>query len=179
MSLNFFKNEQPVKPMEKFGIIDPAQNKSNQKKYAYISDNVNDNWNTTVISKNQNDIFFNAIDGNINIYKSWTTLKEKQKSCDAMLHTNDTIIFLEIKDWKSIQYKHQEKITFWESATEQLENTIVHFVTAHPNKKFKKKYAYISNKNKPRFVFTNMTVQDMFKNNTNGFILKVSTTIDL
>ena len=56
-------------------------------------------WNTTVISHNRDDVYFNAIDGNIIIKRSWKP-SEKQRSCDAMIHTEDYIVFVEIKDWR-------------------------------------------------------------------------------
>lgn len=180
MSLDFFETEQLVKSVEKFGIIDPAQEKGKQHKPAEFSYQNEDKWNTTVISHNGDDVYFNAIDGNIIFYKSLENKNEKERSCDAMLHTKEIIIFLEIKDWKQkIKDKTGKKITFWESATEQLENTIKHFYDNHSDMVFSKKYAYISNKHKPNFEFSNPATQQSFKDKTLGFILKVSTTIDL
>ena len=175
MSLNFFQQEQSVKPVKEFGIIDPAQNQSNTKQTAYVDYNNQTSWNTRVISNNRTDIKFNAIDGNIIFYKSWRENFEKQRSCDAMLYTSDTIIFLEIKDW-SVNNKGK---TFTESAIEQLENTIVHFCTAHPKHNFSKKYAYVSNKARPTFSYSNMNNIQKFKDNTNGFILYVGIKIIL
>jgi len=175
MGLNFFVNEQNVNPVGEFGIIDSAQSHSHSSNKAYVDYSNSTNWNTKVISNNRSDVVFNAIDNNINFYKSWRNNLEKQRSCDAMLYTADSIIFLEIKDWP---VKHDGK-TFTESAIEQLENTIVHFFTAHPKRTFTKKYAYVSNKARPRFVYSNINNIQKFKTNTNGFILRVSTEIVL
>ena len=175
MSLNFFQNVQVVSSVKEFGIIDPAQNSSSAMKYAYIDYTNCDSWNTKVISNNRTDIKFYAIDGNIIFYKSWRSVLEKQRSCDAMFHTSDKIYFVEIKDWS---VDHDGK-TFIESAVEQLENTIVHFYTAHPASSFSKKYAYVSNKARPTFHTINSNMLQKFKDNTNGFILKIDTEIKL
>lgn len=175
MGINFFVNEQNVNPVSEFGIIDPAQSHSHLNNKAYVDYSNSSVWNTKVISNNRSDVVFNAIDNNINFYKSWRNNLEKQRSCDAMLYTADSIIFLEIKDWL---VEHDGK-TFTESAIEQLENTIVHFCTAHPKRIFTKKYAYVSNKTRPNFSFSNMNAIEKFKTNTNGFILRVSMEIIL
>ena len=178
MELNFFENEQRVRAVKKFGIIDPMSIKKQGS--AYISYEEKDDWHVEVKSHNREDIFFNAVDGNIILYRSVNSRQEKQKSCDAMLHTDNTIIFIEIKNWKTKHKNNKgEKISFWEDAVEQLENTIAHFCTAHPKQKYTKKYAYISNKHKPSFAFSTPTTQEIFKDNTNGFIVNVSTKINL
>ena len=175
MRLNFFQNVQNVSPVPQFGIIDPAQNSSNPIKNAYV-DYVNTcNWNTTIISNNNPNVKFCAIDGNILFYKSWRVNLELQRCCDGMIYTNDTMVFLEIKDWS---IDHDGK-TFIESAVEQLENTIVHFCTAHPTNHYSKKYAYISNKARPTFHVPMSNTLQKFKDNTNGYILKVCTQITL
>ncbi|MBQ9494909.1 MAG: hypothetical protein IJR50_04640 [Treponema sp.] len=177
MELNFFENEQRVRAVEKFGIIDPMSIKKQGS--AYISYEEKDDWDVEVESHNRKDIFFNPIDGNIIFYRSVNSRQEKQKSCDAMIHTTDIIIFIEIKNWKTKHKNNKgEKISFWEDAVEQLENTIVHFCTVHPEKKYTKKYAYISNKHKLSFAFSISTTEEIFKDKTNGFILKVSNSID-
>ena len=169
MSLNFFKNIYNVNSVIKFGIIDPAQNHANPNPIAYVDYTNKRLWNTTVISNNRTDIYFCPIDGNIIFYKSWRN-NEKQRSCDAMLYTNEKIVFLEIKDWAH----DNDGITYIESAVEQLENTIVHFCTAHPDYRYTKKYAYISNKKiRPVFTTSLLTTMQKFKDNTNGFILKI------
>lgn len=174
MGIDFFVNEQHVNPVSDFGIIDPAQTHSHSSNKAYFDYSNSSAWNTKVISNNRSDVVFNAIDNNVIFYKSWKN-NEKQRSCDAMLYTSDTIVFLEIKDW---HFDPPGK-TFTESAIEQLENTIVHFCTAHPKRTFAKKYAYVSNKARPTFSFSNMNNIDKFKKNTNGFILRVGTEITL
>jgi len=180
MSHDFFKNEQQVKSVEEFGIIDSAQKTGKGQKTAYVDYDNKISWNTKIISYNRNDIYFNAIDGNIIFYRSQEKNNEKERSCDAMLHTDDTLVFLEIKDWnKKYKDKTGKKVSFLESATEQLENTIAHFYKNHSEKQFSRRYAYISNKHKPNFSFSNPATQQTFKDNTKGFILKVSTTIEL
>ena len=175
MSLNFFKNEQLVSSVPQFGIIDPTQNSTSIIKTAYVDYLNTSNWNTTVISNNKVDVKFCAIDSNIVFYKSWRINPEKQRSCDGMIYTNDTIVFLEIKDWS---IDHGGK-SFTESAIEQLENTIVHFCTAHPKCNYSKKYAYISNKTRPTFHVLMSNTLQKFKDNTNGYILKLDTQIVL
>lgn len=167
MSLDFFKNEKSVKPVKEFGIVDPASCDP-----AYVDYVNQSSWDTKVNSNNRTDVMFNAIDNNIVFYKSWRRDLEKQRICDAMLYTNDTIVFLEIKNW----HENHGNITFIESAAEQLENTIVHFCTAHPERRFSKKYAYISNKTGTS---SRMSRTQEFSDNTNGFILQVATKIDL
>lgn len=175
MGLNFFINETNVSSVSEFGIVDPAQNSTSSNKTAYVDYTNPSSWNTKIISNNRTDIMFNAIDGNVDFYRSWKNVLELQRRCDAMIYTSDAIIFLEIKDWN---VDHNRK-TFTESAIEQLENTIVHFCTAHPNFTISKKYAYVSNKKQPMFHYSAMNSIQKFKENTNGYILKVGSEITL
>lgn len=164
-----------VTPVAQFGIIDPTQTSGNLIKTAYVDYSNTSKWNTTVVSNYKRDVKFCAIDSNVLFYKSWRINLERQRSCDGMLYTNDTIIFLEIKDWS---IDHDGK-TFTESAIEQLENTIVHFCASHPLLIYHKKYAYISNKARPTFHVLMSNTLQKFRDNTNGYILKVDTRIIL
>lgn len=183
MGLNFFENEQCVSRVEEFGVIDPPKDKSTAKKTCDISydNDKKDDWDISVLSNNRDDIFFNAIDGNIEFFRSWKP-NEKHRACDAMIHTADTIIFIEIKKWRndSIE-KNGRDVHFIDDAIEQLENTIIHFCTAHPDKKFDNKYAYVSNKykDKPKFPITHKQKMACFQDNTNGFKLRVASEISL
>ena len=165
MPIDFPKFSQTVKPIDKFGIVDP-DDKDGKKPAKIVYDN-NEVWGVTVICNNRDDYRFIPVDNNIPITKiNDEGVEETASSCDAIVYSNNTICLIELKNTKtSASLNH---------AMEQLESTIIFAKNFIDGFKFKK--AYISNIGQPRFnkMFCN-TQRDFYKRNK--IILQVSTTI--
>lgn len=139
MSIDFFDYAENVNPVEKFGLIDPDD--KDGKKPVEISYDDSQKWNATVICNNRNDYLFVPIDNNSDI--SITRLNEENKEesdnrCDAMLRTEKTVCFIELKNEREQWLSH---------AIKQLESTIELFGDNIQKYKFKK--AYVCNLNHP------------------------------
>ena len=152
MSIDFFEYAENVKPAERFGLIDPDDKEG--KKPVEISYDDSKQWNATVICKNRNDYLFVPIDNNANI--SITRLNEQNKEesdnrCDAMLGTEKTVCFIELKNEREQWLSH---------AVKQLESTIELF--GDNIQKYKFKRAYACNLNHPNSSALYINAQSCF-----------------
>ena len=97
--MNFFDYAEFVKPVEKFGITDPEDKIG--KFPAKIVYNSTEKWNATVMCNNRSDYMFVPIDNNSAISLTRTNVQNEEESdnrCDAMLGTEKTVCFIELKN---------------------------------------------------------------------------------
>lgn len=135
MQVNFYEKSVLVIPVEKFGLVDPDDKKG--KFPAFVSYDLKDKWNATVICNNRNDYKFIPVDNCLNITIKKNGKEETASSCDAMLYTQKTVCFVELKEDK----KGGEWLSH---AVNQIENTINFFGEEELNK-YEYKKAYICN----------------------------------
>ena len=141
MQVDFYEYACSVKAIKKFGIIDPDD--TNGKHPARISYDMNsvDTWDATVYCNNHQDYSFIAVDNNIPLTRQGKNgNQETYNQCDAMLYTNQSVCFIELKRERSAYLQH---------AVEQLGATICAF--GDEIEKFKYKKAYVCNKRHPQF----------------------------
>ena len=93
MPVNFFQNIcRTESNLKKFGLCDdppPARNK------AYIAENDESKWIAEVKNSSEIEIIFYGIDHCVNILRP---NGEQEKRCDGVLHYNNNLIFVELKD---------------------------------------------------------------------------------
>ncbi|MBC7383278.1 MAG: hypothetical protein H7296_09865 [Bacteroidia bacterium] len=167
MSLNFdVANCQTKSSRKSFGLCDdplPANNP------AYIDETNGDNWIAVVENEDKQEITFTAIDNCIEILNANGNLKQR---CDGMLTYNTTIIFVELKD------RDAQGNAWVEDAIPQLKSSIESFENIIMAHNFKKKLAYISNKQHPKFKSTQQRRMDAFYDDTN-YVLRIQGRINL
>ena len=110
--MSFFEYSVPVNKSVEFGI---RENKTEKEQPAYIDYNNRELWDAVVESNNRTDFRFIAVDNNIPYNDK---IGNEKKRCDAMLYTEQTVIFIELKN--------QEK-DWLNEAIGQLKSTIEHF----------------------------------------------------
>lgn len=164
MQVDFFAYSKKVNAVSEFGICDDA----GKEEPAYIDYDVSkqEDWGALVQSENSPDYSFIAVDNNIIIPKPENEKKEESR-CDAMLHTDKTIAFIELKD------KRKTKAG---DAAKQLKATIKVFKENHDIEAFENKKAYICNKAHLHMNVTSNSLCDSFLEET-GVTLHVSRTI--
>lgn len=149
-----------------FGLCDdppPAKNP------AYIDENNGESWIAVVENHYGQEINFMAIDNCITIKRVDNT---DAKKCDGMLHFEDTVIFVELKDRKGNPKDWKDE------AEEQLKETISFFEKEIEAKNFKNKKAYICNKAVPKENTKSQVRMDKFFNET-GYNLEIKNRIDI
>lgn len=156
MQVDFFAYSQKVNVVPEFGICDDA----GKEKPAYIDYDISrqEDWGALVQSENSHDYSFIAVDNNIIIPKPDNEHQEESR-CDAMLHTNKTIAFIELKD------KRKTKAG---DAAKQLKTTIKVFKENHDIESFENKKAYVCNKAHPHMNVTSNSLCDSFLEETGG-----------
>ena len=150
--------------MPEFGICDDAGKE--QPAYVDYDTSRKDDWGAVVRSENSQDYSFIAVDNNIVIPKPDNEKKEESR-CDAMLYSNKTIAFIELKD------KRKTKAS---DAAKQLKATIKVFKDNHNIEDFENKAAYVCNKAHPHMNVTSNSLCDSFLEET-GVTLHVARTI--
>lgn len=164
MQIDFFSYSQRLNAVYEFGICDNV----GKENPAYIDYDVSrkEDWGAVVQSENSHDYSFIAVDNNIPISKP-DNEKQEESRCDAMLHTQKTIAFVELKD------KRKTKAG---NAAKQLKATIKVFKDNHDIESFKNKVAYVCNKSHPHMNVTSNSLCDSFLKET-GVVLRISRTI--
>ncbi|HBS89069.1 MAG: hypothetical protein A2W91_06600 [Bacteroidetes bacterium GWF2_38_335] len=167
MIINFCKSKcQTNSSKRTFGLCDdpaPAKNP------AYIDELNGANWIAVVENESQKQVTFTAIDNCIDIFRSDGKMKQR---CDGMLTYNSTVIFVELKD------RDAQGNAWVEDAIPQLKSTIESFEDTEIADNFKKKLAYISNKQHPIFKSTQQRRMDAFYDDT-SYILRIQGRINL
>lgn len=158
-------NGRSVSNKELFGLCDdtpPARNP------AYIDETDKSKWIGIVDNPNSKPIGFYGIDHCL-VLKTGKE-EETQQVCDGLLHYDDELIFVELKDR---QYRGWVK-----TGCEQLAATVEHISRTSSFKNFCSVKAYICNRQRPFFSTNyNCHIQD-FKNRT-GLELKIMRKIAL
>jgi Holliday junction resolvase-like predicted endonuclease len=161
--LNFFANEQKVNSVKEFGICDTEGIES--PCFIAYDEQKNHPWMATVISNNRDDYYFIPVDKNIKAYAKEGS--EIISECDAMLHTVETICFIEMKvqeqDWAG-------------KAVKQLESTIKLFDKHHGLQNYKYKIAYACNTKHPNYHVSFKNVMQKF-HQTTSVVLRFSDTV--
>ena len=160
MSIDFFKYAEEVKPVEKFGLIDPDDSEGKNPTYIDYDVEKAEAWNVSVQCNNRNDYSFIAVDNNIPLTKEINGKKETASSCDAMLYSKNTVCFIEIKaDKKGNDWR--------DKAVKQIESTIDFF--GENINKFNSKKAYIANSKRPQFYASYKDIQQEFYKNIKSY----------
>ncbi len=141
MTVDFFSDIYKIEPSrtdKKFGINDSEQ-------MAYTTKSGHDkSWNAVVINSKSCEIQFVAVDNNIIMKDSDGNI---QSQCDGMLfHAKEWLAFVELKDIG--------KRPWISPAVNQLKSTINFFKANHDFKQFKQRFAYVANKQHPKFQFS-------------------------
>jgi hypothetical protein len=95
-----------------------------------------------------------------------------KQRCDGMLSYNTTVIFVELKD------RDAQGNAWVEDAIPQLKSTIKSFEDTNMAHNFKKKLAYVANKQHPKFKSTQQRRMDAFYDETN-YVLRIQARINL
>ena len=166
MQIDFLRYGSHVEPVEEFGLVDPDDREG--KKKAYVSYDKDEEWNATVRSNGRDDYSFIPVDNNIPVYRHENGRYETESLCDAMLLTDNTLCFVELKN---------QRAAFLSKAVSQLENTISLFRENHDESCFQFRKAYVCNIGRPGFNIS-------YKNVISGFYkrnripLRIDTTIE-
>ncbi|MCR5291238.1 MAG: hypothetical protein K6E51_14720 [Treponema sp.] len=156
--MSFFDYAEKVKPVQIFGIRDDEEGKERIKSVilaknpsdsiaaipakklpAFLDYENKNDWNSIILSDGRTDINFIAVDNRIQYCDKHG---DEKKRCDAMIYTEQTVVFIELKN----QMKD-----WFDDAVEQLKSTIDHFDDVDGLDKFRFKKAYACNKQHPIF----------------------------
>ncbi len=134
--MSFFDYSVSVDKSDEFGI---CEDKTAKELPAYIDYDNEDLWDAVVETHGLVDLNFIAVDNNIpyNDEKG-----NERKRCDAILYTEQTVVFIELKN--------QDR-NWLNEAIGQLKSTIEHFKNEEDITKFKYRKSYACNKSHPHF----------------------------
>ncbi|MCF8362774.1 MAG: hypothetical protein K9G70_09155 [Prolixibacteraceae bacterium] len=165
MPVNFFiYGCKSTTSKSKFGLCDDQHN---EKKPAYIDENIVHKWIAEVENRNMISVDFHAIDNCIEILKLNGGM---EKRCDCMLHYNNSLIFAELKD---------RGYRGWIArGSSQISKTIKIFKENHDINYFDKVEAYICNKQRPLAILGINTTAQKFKDET-GLTLNINRKIKI
>lgn len=150
--IDFFHNETVVKS-RLFGICDDEDSTVKTPAY-YDEDERNENmWGARVTNNSTKDISFIAVDNAIEIRRENGDMESR---CDAMLHNDENIIFVELKDQRENWIEH--------AVNDQLLTTVNVFKKCHDINTFRHRVAYACNKKHPMFAKSHRTMMQKFKN---------------
>lgn len=163
MRIDFFAPEYIHTPLSDrcFGIND-----SHNDVPAYVTTDTSVEWNATVNNPLQKHLLFTPIDYNVIFIKDDGS---KDKSCDAMITSDNAIVFVELKN---------QKANWINNAIEQLKTTIGYFKDYHDINQFSSKKAYIANSQHPCFHYSMKDTLLKFRQDTK-FRLSIEATITI
>lgn len=150
--IDFFKDEMPVGDAL-FGICDDEDEAAKTPAYVDTDAKHKDEWTAIVTNRSGKIISFIAVDNKIEIRRENGQMENR---CDAMLHNDEYIIFIELKDQNKDWIKH--------AVEDQLATTIKVFKQWHDISLFKHKLAYACNRRHRRFAFSNKEDMQRFRN---------------
>lgn len=134
---------------------------------AYLDFVDSEKWVAWVGNDAKKTIKFTAIDHCIEILR---TNGEQESSCDGMLQYDTNIVFVELKDRDSGRWLGK--------ARDQLKITIQTYANGVGLEVYDKKYAYVSNKQRPYFYAASTAIAAEFEDET-GFVLLVEQVIKI
>ena len=147
MKLNFFENScRKDTDAKRFGICDPEGALP-----AFITTDGAKKWIAIVMNPTKKNIQFYAIDHCLVMTKSGREIKR----CDAMLHYDQNLVFVELKEVIKSRVS---------SAIKQIESTIKVFSKNHDLNSFSKKRAFIANRRQPAFKYSQREKMQNFYN---------------
>lgn len=148
--IDFFQDEQCVQ-VKCFGICDDLD--ESVKTPAYVNTNVSDmdSWGAVVLNKTNADVYFIAVDNKIVIRRSNGDMENR---CDAMLHNDKNIIFIELKDQWERWIEH--------AVQDQLQTTIDVFKQYYDIMQFECRRAYVCNLRHPFFSYSHKQLSQQF-----------------
>lgn len=165
--IDFFDNPHKVTTYKsKFGICDDVAAKNCPRNPAYIDDSNPDKWTAEVTNEENKKVSFYPIDNCIEILRSDG---KPDNRCDGMLHYNNCLLFIELKDRAFTRKWVQEGLL-------QLEVTYKHFANNHDITKYSRISAQLCNKQRPQAVISCKSAIEEFKDKT-GVIVKVDRNI--
>ena len=149
--IDFFKDGIPVE-CSLFGICDDEDKA--EKTPAYVDCNVDNrkSWIAEVNNSSGAPVKFIAVDNKIEILREDGNMENR---CDAMLHNEKYIIFVELKNQRQDWIKH--------AVEEQLATTINIFKQNHDISVFRHKFAYACNKQHPSFASSHKEYMHKFR----------------
>lgn len=150
--IDFFRDEMPVKDTL-FGICDDEDEAAKTPAYVDVDVNRQDKWTAIVKNKSEKIISFIAVDNKIEIKRDNGQMENR---CDAMLHNDDYIVFIELKDQGKDWIRH--------AVEDQLVTTINIFKQCHDITAFKHKLAFACNRRHRTFAFSQKEYMQRFKN---------------
>jgi hypothetical protein len=143
-----------------FGLCDDPAPSFNP---AYIDEDDGKKWIAVVENENKIAVTFTAIDHCVEIRRKDGKMERR---CDGMLTYNYTIIFVELK-------QRGGRGNAWVlDAEAQLKSTINHFENTSFSEIFRKKKAYISNSEHPKFKSSQIGRMEKFYSETR-YVLKI------
>lgn len=150
MNIDFFCGEVTVAETH-FGICDAQDD--NIKTPAFIDADLSNatKWDAEVKNFSAEDLYFNPVDNNIEIRRPDGSMDFR---CDALLHNDYMIAFIELKNQRSGWIKH--------AVEEQLATTIEKFKEAHDISRFRQRRAYVCNKCHPCFHYSHKEYMQKF-----------------
>lgn len=150
--IDFFQNEEVVKS-RLFGICDDEDSTTKTPAYCDLDEGHENTWGAKVTNSSTKDIAFIAVDNAIEIRRDNGDMDNR---CDAMLHNDENIIFVELKDQRGNWIEH--------AVNDQLLTTINVFKKCHNINAFQHRVAYACNKKHPSFAVSHKTMMQKFKN---------------
>ena len=165
MSINFFQTRcQDNSNQKLFGLCDDQL-----EERAYLDENDGSKWIAVVVNECQYNVAFIAVDHCIEIIREDGKMA---KRCDGLLYVDTTIIFVELKE------RGAQGNDWVIDGEKQLRTSIGYFETSDDSVNYKKKKAYIANKEHPRFKQSQKGRMDKFLDDT-GYILRIENRIIL
>lgn len=151
MKIDFFSFAEAVPTQKEFAICD-----DHDQQPVRIEPVGKSEHQVVVISNNRTDYNFISIDHAVPLKKADGS---DDKVCDAMLFTNRSVCFIEIKCWRGGKWILK--------AAEQVCNTIRHFDSNHPCNSYKFRDAYLCNWKKRNSLLneSRMELKDTFLKN--------------
>lgn len=166
LDIDFFRNEIVVKS-RMFGICDDEDSTIKTPAYYDEDEKHEEKWCAKVTNNSNKDISFIAVDNAIEIRRENGDMANR---CDAMLHNDDNIIFVELKNQRGKWIDH--------AVNEQLLATINVFKKCYDINTFRHRVAYACNKKHPVFAVSHKTMMQKFRND-HGVRLVISREITI
>lgn len=155
MGIDFFKEEEVVNDVY-FGICDDEDETTKTPAYVDRNRANKDKWVAKVTNNTGKAVGFVAVDNKIEIRRDNGDMENR---CDAMLHNENYIIFVELKV--------QDKDWIKRAVEEQLLATINSFKTYHDISKFRYRIAYACNRRHPFFAVSHKEYMQQFRKKHN------------
>lgn len=155
MQVDFFEYEEIV-TKSCFGICDDEDISLKTPAYIDIKEENENAWIAKVTNNSGKAIGFIAVDNKIEILREDGNMEHR---CDAILHNEDNIIFVELKE--------QRKDWIKDAVEDQLLATINIFKSLYNISVFKNRVAYVCNRRHPSFAYSHKEYMQKFRNEHN------------